>query len=253
MPVAGGTLQAQDVARGYATRDKDLKPGMVVSLSSESSADKPEVERADLDSASKVIGVTVNSSDSLVTIASGTDQVYVQSRGEASVYATDLNGEIKKGDGVTVSPLKGSVMRAAGNLPQLGLALEDFPGEAQETTIEGSETGRNSVRTARIKVTLASGLSESTSVSESSLSRLGRAITGKHVGEVQVIIALIIFLIVMVAEGSIIYGAVTSAITALGRNPLAKKVIISELVRVLGMVILVFIVGMAAIYLVLKV
>lgn len=249
-----GGASAQDVARGYASRDQGLKPGMVVALSSDSTAAKPEVERADLSNANKVIGVTTNSDENLVTIASGVDQVYVQSKGEVSVYATDLAGAIKKGDPVTVSPLKGSVMLASAQTTQIGLALEDFPLDSQESHLEVGVLGKDTVRTAKMRITLSNGLTDrSTSTGESSLQRLGRALTGKKVGEIQVLIALIIFFIVMVAEGSIIYGGITSAITALGRNPLAKKIIVKELVRLLGMVIIVFGVGLGAIYAVLNV
>ena len=246
-------LFAQDLARGYATKDSGLKPGMVVALSG-GTADKPEVTRADDENASKIIGVTVTSEESLVTIASGADQVYVQSSGEVSVYATDINGIIKKGDAVTTSSLRGSVMRANSNSAQVGLALEDFPQETEETAVDGVNSTTQVVRVAKIKITLANGLSERGNIpQESSLERLGRAITGKKVGELQVIIALLIFIIVMVAEGSIIYGAVSSAITAIGRNPLAKKVIVRELARVFVMVTIVFAIGMGAIYLVLNV
>ncbi len=252
--LTGSIVSAQDVARGYATKDKGLKPGMVVALTSDSSATVPEVERADLSNASKVIGVTTTISENLVTIASGSDQVYVQSTGEVNVYATDLTGDIKKGDSVTVSPLKGSVIRSGMSSTQIGLALEDFPAASEESQLEISGSGKTTVHTAKIKISLASGVSDRSAIpKESSLQRLGRTLTGKKIGEIQVLIALIIFSIVMVAEGSIIYGGITSAITALGRNPLAKKIIVKELVRLLGMVVIVLAVGLGAVYAVLNV
>lgn len=247
------SAQAQDFARGYSSRDEGLKPGMVVALS-DGTKDKPEVERAGDKDLSKIIGVTVLSRDTLVTIASGDDRVYVQSKGEVDVYATDINGVIKKGDAVAVSSLRGLVMRGTNDTARIGLALEDFPEANEDITIVKEDGTTQIVRLAKIKITLANGIAERASGSfESPLERLGRSITGRTVGELQVIIALIIFIIVMIAEASIIYGSVSSAITSLGRNPLARKVIVRELIRVFLMVVVVFAVGVGSIYIIISI
>ena len=82
-------------------------------------------------------------------------------------------------------------------------------------------------------------------------SPIGKGLLGKKVGEIRVVIALILFLIVLIAEGAIIHGAISSAITALGRNPMARKTIIKEMVRVIFVAIIVLVIGLASIYMIL--
>ncbi len=243
-----GTVWA--MARGYASDDQDLQPGMAVALSSDGQADNPKVERATADSESRVIGVAVNPSENFVTTGSGAAQVYVQSDGEVDAYVSDINGIPRRGDLLAVSPLKGVLVVADGTMGAvIGSALEDFDDNiTSNQSIDKSGTSVN-VRIDKIRVNLdhKSSLVGSTDA-DSSLERLGRSIVGRDVGEIRVIIALIIFFIVLVAEGGIIYGAVSSAITSLGRNPLARRIIVQELVRVVAIALLVLAIGLAAIY-----
>ncbi len=85
------------------------------------------------------------------------------------------------------------------------------------------------------------------------LSLLGQNVAGKEVSEWQVIVALVIFLLLMVVEGSLIYGSIHSTISALGRNPLARSAVYKQLVQVLVAVIAVLAFGLATIYAVLQV
>ncbi len=246
--VAGAT------AKGYATDDNELVPGMVVALSSSSTPDTPKVERAALDKEPKVIGVTTTPSDELVTIASSRDTVYVQNTGEASVFVSDLNGEIKNGDLLAPSPLLGILMKAdESTAPIIGIALEDFNLDNAEDKSVNSQNGVSNVKIGKVKINLdhKAASNQQASATDSSLERLGRAVVGKDVGEIQVLAALTIFLVVLVAEGGIIYGAVSSAITAVGRNPMAKKIIQIEMLRVVFVAMVVLGVGVAAIYLIL--
>lgn len=238
-------------AKGYATDDTDLKPGMVVALSDSSTPDKPKVERAALDKEPKVIGVTTSAGDQLVTIGSGESQVYVQTTGEADVYVSDLNGTVSKGDLLAPSPLLGVLMKAdESTAPIVGIAIEDFDAAKADTTTVKESDQDVSAKIDLVKINLdhMAASNQQASATDSSLERLGRAVVGKDVGEIQVLSALVIFLIVLVAEGGIIYGAVSSAITALGRNPMARQIIQREMLRVVVIALTVLAVGVAAIY-----
>lgn len=243
---------ASGVSQGYVTSDPDLRPGMVVALSDSGTPDTPSVERASQDAADKIIGVATGADDTLVTIASGSQQVYVQSSGVAVAFVSDVNGSIKKGDQVSISPIKGVLMRSEASGVIVGLALEDFPSQNAESQQISTSNGQQTVLVARLSISLDGKLTSNAGrVVDSSLARLGRAIVGKEVNEIQVVIAVIIFFIVLVAEGGIIYGAVSSAITSLGRNPMARKFIRRELARVLVIAVLVLLIGLAAVYAVL--
>lgn len=246
---------AQGVARGYFTHDQDLKNGMVVALSISGSGDKPYVERATRENVEKVIGVTTNSEDTFLTIGSSEQQVYIQTTGVASLFVTDINGDIKKGDKLTLSPLKGILMRANDASPTMGTALEDFSTmNAESQTVESSD-GTKTALVNRLSVSIDGILTRQPAFVESktALEKLGEAITGKRVGELQVIVALVIFFIIMVAEGSIIYGAISSGIISIGRNPMARGAIRGEIFRILIVAVIVLIIGLGAIYLILQV
>jgi hypothetical protein len=252
--VAPGMVQsASAIARGYASDDPSLQPGMVAALSDTSTADVPKAKRASQDDGDKIIGVTTTPDKELITIASGEQQVYVQITGEVDAFVSNINGGVKNGDLLTISPILGVLMKADGSSSTImGIALEDFDESVAETkSISDGNTNRE-IKVVKTRLNLdrkAASNQRGGSATDSSLERLGRAVTGNHdVNELQVIAALLIFLMVLVAEGSIMYGAVSSSITSLGRNPMARKIILKELARVVVITFGVLVVGLAAIY-----
>lgn len=242
------------LTKGYATDDTGLMPGMVVALSESSTADEPKVERAALDKSTQVIGVSTTSDGQLVAVGTDKSQIFVQTAGEATVLVSDLNGPVKSGDLLTPSPLLGILMKADQSMaPVVGIAIEDFDeSTAKEQLIqEGSSQGRVRIDKVRVSLDHVAASNQYAGMTDSSLTRLGRALTGRDINELQVVAALAVFLIALVAEGGIIYGAISSSITAVGRNPLAGRIIRREMVRVVGVALAVLVIGVAAIYLIL--
>lgn len=243
---------ASALARGYATDDPELRTGMVAALSDSSTPDSPKAERASISDDNAIIGITAALGSDLATVVSSQDQVYVQSTGEANAYVVDVNGEVESGDPLTLSPLKGILMRAdeTTTQPIIGVALQPFGEGSVETREIEKESGKEDAKIALIRVSLdhRAFVGNDIRLQNSSLDKIGRALTGKNVAEIRVLAALIIFIIVLVAEGGVIYGAVTSSITALGRNPLAKKVIVREVGKVVLLAIFVLILGVSSIY-----
>jgi len=244
-----GVASVLAIATGYASNDTDLQPGMTVSLT-EGSDTNPSVERAVIGGTSHPIGVTVAPDQNIVTTGAESKQVYVQTTGEVDAFVSDLNGIPKKGDFLSISPLKGVLVKSdsLSGASIVGAALEDFSEDSLPSqTIEKSGTAV-SVKIDRMRISLDQKGQSFSNEAESGLEKLGRSVTGRSVGEIRVVIALVIFLIVLISEGGIIYGAVSSAITALGRNPMARRTIIKELLRVIGIALVVLGIGLAAIY-----
>ena len=133
----------------------------------------------------------------------------------------------------------------------VGAALEGFEVKSKEQYTVQSDGKQKTVQVSLIRITLDKKASPPESQADSSLKRLGRALVGKDVNEIRIIVALIIFFIVIVSTGGVLYGAVTSAITAFGRNPLAKDIIRRELVRVIIITLIVILIGLGAVYAVL--
>jgi outer membrane murein-binding lipoprotein Lpp len=246
---AGSTNTVRALTKGYASSDVQLLPGMVASLASDSGGSESRVERASTDNADKIVGIATTANDSLVTIASGTSQAYIENEGGVGAFVTDVNGAPKKGDLLTISPLKGILMKADESSIILAVAEEDFSADqAEKYDISGD--GPKSALIQKIRVNLDRQGAGTRNVADvkSSLDNLGKLLTGREIGAFRVLIALVIFLLVMITEGALLYGTISSAINSVGRNPMASGIIRHELGRVLAVVSLVLIVGLGAIY-----
>lgn len=247
------SVVAFGISKGYRTEDNSLKPGMVVALSPNSNEASPAVMAATEGDLQNIIGVATTVEDSSITVASSGQTVFVEGQGEIKAYVSDLNGQVKEGDQLTLSPLNGIIaVKANDSRIILGTALEDFPMDGLQIHEINTSEGKKTTRIALMRVNLDTKTIINGSV-DSSLERLGKSVAGKEVNEIRVIVALVIFLLVLFAEGGIIYGAASSSITSLGRNPLAGIVIRRQLIQVIVVAFGVLTVGLVSIYLILRI
>lgn len=247
---------AASIAQGYNTTDPDLVIGMAASLGSDANSSSQNVVRAVSSNKGKFVGIVTTKNANLLTLTNNVATVVVTTTGEANAFVTDANGVVKKGDYLTISPIRGILMRADGPSDSIvGSAQEDLsskpPNKQSLTTNDGS---KREVAIAPIQIVInpndiPSGVSEQNSF----LRVLGQNIAGKTVSDWQAIIALVIFLLILVVEGSLIYGSVHSTITALGRNPMAHDAVYKQLFQVVLTVMVVLAFGIATIYAVLQI
>src|SRR5690606_16509610 len=192
--------------------------------------------------------------ENLVAFSDNPTDVLVATEGEVPVYVSDVNGEVKIGDYVSVSPLRGMLMKSDDNRENrvVGVALQDFNAvsteERQIQTSQGQQTHR--IGKMRVEISQSIVVNAITDAQKPALVLVGESLTGKEVGQIQVLAALVIFAIVLIIEGSIIYGAIHSTVTALGRNPLAKKAVFRQLLQVSWLALVVLVIGFGAIYLI---
>lgn len=244
-------VHAISISQGFRTTDKGLENNMIAALSSQSSDTNPLVERANDANKNKVVGIVTTIDSSLLTLTSSEAKVHIATSGDSAAYVTDLNGNIKKGDFIAVSPITGVGMKASDtDTIVVGVALEDFNTDnatpKQVNTVDGS--GRT-VLLNKVKISVEPrdrGLE--TNKERPFLVLFGQSVTGKAVTQAQVIVALVIFFLLLVVEGSIIYGAVHSTIISIGRNPLARTALFKQLLQVSWLALLVLIFGLGAIY-----
>lgn len=244
-----GAASSQAITRGYATDDLSLRPGMTVALSGVTETGKlPKVTRATIENQDKIIGVATTVNESLVTIGSSEAEVYIENEGNVPAFVSDINGPIKKGDLLTISPLQGILMKAVDSSKIIGIAQEDFI-DSKATSYKISDSVKDATLVEEISVNLDSKGGNSQNGSQNNaLTRVGQSLTGRQISELRMIVALIVFFIVMISEGAILYGSISSAVRSLGRNPLAGKMIRHEMSRVALISIVVLLVGLAAIY-----
>jgi hypothetical protein len=246
------SMPAVALAKGYGSADSNLQKGTVVKLQTDSEGAQPTVERAGYADADKVFGVVVELTDSLATEAPVGSQVYVEQSGQVEAYVSDLNGQVKKGDLLTLSTLNGVLMRSNDrSVSTVGTATVDFP-EATSQAVEVKDSNGNS-QTAKVSLMeinlniLPPSAAAISRTSNNIIDKLSTALVGREVNGLRVLAAMAIFATLLVIEAEIIYGTITTSISAVGRNPLAKSLIGRESLKSISVGLVVLIVGTAAI------
>lgn len=239
----------QGITQGYETNDDLLRPGMAVQFVPGNNGSQ-FVERGTSEYPERIIGITTDPSSNLAVIGSSKNQVYVQTSGQAEAYVADVNDVVKKGDYLTISPLKGVLMRVGDSKSaQLATALADADmSKAEQFTIKPGSTDTKSTKVTKVLINLDRHTFQSSENTSNTLSRLSRALVGKDVGELRVIVSLLVFALLLVVEGGVVYGAISSSLTSLGRNPLAGKAIKRELIRVLLIAVVILLIGLGVVY-----
>ncbi|OGL29597.1 hypothetical protein A3D14_01785 [Candidatus Saccharibacteria bacterium RIFCSPHIGHO2_02_FULL_47_12] len=240
------SIYAASIAQGYTSSDKGLQVGMAASLVNPESGTTGEVEAATNKTQDKFVGIVTTKDTNSVVITDKNQTVYITTEGQTKALVSDVGGLIKQGDHLTLSPLRGYLMKGnSSDLKSVAVALEDFPSQ-NNTKVEVKDVDN------QIKAVQAASMGvevrrpEFVDVTYSKrplLTNFARSLTGKEVSQWQVIIALVIFFVLLVAIGSVIYSAVHSTIEALGRNPLAKADIYKEFMQVLLISVAILIFG----------
>jgi hypothetical protein len=77
-------------------------------------------------------------------------------------------------------------------------------------------------------------------------------VAGKPVDPTRVYVALIVLVAGSLVAGGILYSGVRGGLISIGRNPMAKKYIVSGMIRVVVSGLIVFILSVFGVYLLLK-
>ncbi len=246
---------AQDVTQGYLA-EETIQNGTIVQLTAK---DKAKVEPLPQEQETNMFGVVVSSSESPVSISDPTQQqVFVATQGRYDVLVSTQNGQIRAGDGVVVSSLKGVGMKADDlHRVLVGKALENFDGESDAEGKAKISDGRT-VSLGRIRVDIIVKRNPSFSGDTiagvpHALSRLAYSVTDKPITAFRIYAGLSIMLMCMLVSGAILYAGIHGGMTSVGRNPLAKNAIMRNMVGTTLMAIIVVSIGLFAVYLLLKI
>ena len=248
----------QSVTQGYGS-DTTLQQGMIVKLEDK---DASKVEPLALATITKMQGVVVAPSDAAVTLSNtnSNGQVYVATSGEFDVLVSNQAGTIKNGDYITISSLAGVGMKADSTESiVLGRATAGFDGISNvqsSASLTNTKGQKVSVSIGRIPVNIgiaSNPLQQSLNNNlPGFLKKASQQVANKPVSTVRVYISLAILISSAIVAGSMLYGGVRSSITSIGRNPLAKRSIVRSLVQVVLTSIIIFVIGLLAVYLLLK-
>ena len=253
---------AQDVAQGYLS-DKPIQLGIVVQ---QKPGDPSRVQPLSQESEEEMLGVVVAPNDAPVSISNNDDeeQIYVATYGEYDVLVSSQNGPISVGDTIAVSALDGVGMKSDDSRASiLGKATEAFDGKSkvQSTArLKNSLGGTQTVALARIKVNVnvAHNPAYNPPVTApdgvpSFLAEAAEIVTDKPVGALRIYASLAVLVLAIIIAGILLFSGVRTSMTAIGRNPLAKKSIMRNLLQLILIAMIILTIGVIAVYLLLKI
>jgi len=260
---AATTANNQDISQAVTqsyNADASVQLGMIVKLKDK---DATTIEPLSLGGIKNMLGVTVAANDAALTLTPQNvkqQQVYVATYGRYTTLVSTQNGPIKSGDYITISSLAGIGMKAGADQSViLGKSSGSFSGLSNvEGTVDVKDDKGHSAKVAigRIPVSLEVAhnplASKATDYVPSFLAKTAVTIAGKPVSAARIYLGAITLLVSALVTGNILYSGVKSGMTAIGRNPLSRKSIIRSLIQTVIAGLIIFVVGVFAVYLLLK-
>jgi hypothetical protein len=254
VPIAGYSSAAATsptISRAYGISGT-IQPGSLVSLVQEHGN---VVELSNTSNATRLIGISVAASTSLLEVNSSTNTVQVATDGTATTLVSTINGPINVGDQVGVSPINGVGMKVGLNTRVIGIAQTAFSSSSSGATAEQVTDAKGKTKTIEvgyIPVGIAIGTSNQGTQQETGLQKIAKNFLGHPISNTRIILALIIASIALASIISLIYASIYSTIISIGRNPLAKFEVMRTLTSVMGMVLIIAGVSSLTIYLLLR-
>lgn len=248
-----GVAAAGNLSKSYSY-NKSIPAGRLVSLDPK---DGSYVEQTTLANKDSLVGVSVDPSGSLLAVDTNKLKVQVALSGVANVTVSNLNGSIKKGDRVAVSPLAGIGMDAGPGMRVIGVAQASF--NSSSDSIGSREIHNNNDKEETVKVGFIPVVIDIGSIPQN---REGVKLNGyqafvsnlvnHQVSTLQAILAGAVVLVALLGLIALIFGAVRGSIIAVGRNPLAKSVIFQSTAQVMAMAGLLVIMAIIILYFLLQ-
>lgn len=252
------TTSVQTVAQSYKTTTP-LQQGLIVQVDDKDTA---SVVPATYKEAKKTFGVVVSPQDSTVSLSSdASNQAYVVSSGRFKVLVSNQTGAVAKGDAVSISAISGIGMKADSSVSTiLGRAVTSFDGKTNVISTASLKDSTNK----EVKVSLGTvtvdidvrpnpGLSQSQNGVPNFIQRMAISIVGKPISAPQLYASVAILIAGIAVVTSLLYGGIQTSMIAIGRNPLAKKSIMRNMLQVVITGILIFVGCLVAVYLILKI
>jgi co-chaperonin GroES (HSP10) len=240
--------------------DASVQTGMIVELKSKDPTSVIPLNPSDIKS---MLGIVIPASGAAIVLTPQTvtqQQVLVATSGHYNVLVSNQNGPIKVGDYVTISAVAGVGMKADSNeLEVIGKAAGAFSGTAN---VIGSINLKNSLGTTTAvaigRIPIDMSVSHNPLYQKTAdyvpgfLAKIAVNVASKPVSVARIYLSMAILIIISFITGNVLYSGVRSGMIAVGRNPLSRKSIIRSLIQTVIAGLIVFISGVFAVYLLLK-
>lgn len=250
--LAPAGASSANISHSYKSNNT-IKNGSIVSLDPNHS---DYVVPASVDNGSRLLGVAVASNDSLIAVDATSGALQVATTGTVTTLVSTLNGDIRVGDQVAVSPFNGVGMKAQPGSRVIGLAQTAFNGGTEGATTEAVKTKdgqQHSVKVGYLRLNIAIGTNANVLTSDlNGLQKVVESVTGHTVPTVRIVISIAVALIALLALITLVYASIYGSIVSIGRNPLAKYAVFRTLSSVLGLALLTSVIAGLTIFFLLR-
>jgi hypothetical protein len=170
-------------------------------------------------------------------------------------------GTISSGDYVTMSSINGVLMKAGTEEETVfGRANSGFDGKGVTLgsstlkDVNGQENQKVTLGSVPVTIDIKKNPNEKSTEVDilEQLRRVGKQIAEKEVSAVRIYLSMAITAISLIAAIAVIYSGVRNSIISIGRNPMSKKTIFRALLEIILTSILILVIGLFAVYLLLK-
>lgn len=255
--------QIKDIS-GEVTQTYNAEPtvqiGMIVKLK-DKGADV--IVPVSGDKAEDMLGVVIPADNAKIVLTSETakqKQVLVSNSGPMSVLVSNQNGPVKAGDYLSVSAVAGVAMKADDTQKfVIGRATSDFNGSAGiigNLKLKDTLGKESNVSIGRVKVDLkisSNPLYQKTaSFVPAFAAKIAEGVADKPVSVARIYLGMAILAVTACITSIVMYSGIRSGMIAVGRNPLSKKSIMKSLFQTVIAGLTIFIAGVFAVYLLLK-
>lgn len=248
----GGSVQS------YAA-DRLLDIGTIVRLTDKGSN---RITAAAQNNAQNIFGVTIDQQQLPLRVSNGLEnESYVAVSGTYNVLVSTQGGAIKSGDYIALSSVDGVGMKAGVNEPTvLGRAASGFDnknaalGKTTLKDVNGKENQTVLLGSVPVTINIQRNPNKTSTKANvpAFLERTGQAIAEKEVSPIRIYLSVGIAAISLVMAIIVLYAGVRNSVISIGRNPMTKKTIFRALVEVILTCLLILVVGLFAVYLLLK-
>ena len=249
---------SQSVTQSY-NAGEGIQTGMAVRLKDGS---KDTVVPLEKKKVKDLLGVVVPAGASPVVLSPdkvSAPQVLVARKGVYKLLVSNQNGAVKKGDLITVSDAPGIGMKSVdGTTALIGKAAEAFDGQNNSVGNATLKAGSESrvVGIGRISVDLNApynpAYAQQAAYVPGFLANAAAGLAGKPVSAARIYLALVVLGIAAFLSGSLLAGGVRGGLVAIGRNPLSKRSIFRGIAQTATLGLGIFVIGVFAVYLLLK-
>ncbi len=241
--------QSFNIASVYQISDKDAVNGDIII----SNGDKG-LTRTQVTYDNRIFGV-IDTNPTVVLREASSSAIPVIRLGDVVVNVTDYNGDIKKGDLITSSPVLGKGMKAGQSGYVLGTALEDATYSGPSVQADTKQVKTGNVKTAlRIEFAELTTARNSIALLDNLNTAFFRSVQNpeKFTLTIRYIIAGLIALIAFVVGFFTVARSISKSVDSIGRNPLAITTIMASVIFQIGLAIVGGLIAIALIYIIVR-